>query len=51
MAAIVALRNAADLDPSSPTIFAQLAYNYKRIDDLDMARTLRMRASSWILQT
>lgn len=37
MAAIVALRNAADLDPSSPTIFAQLAYNYKRIDDLDMA--------------
>ena len=37
MAAIVALRNAADLDPSSATIFAQLAYNYKRIDDLKMA--------------
>ena len=37
MAAIVALRNAADLDPSSATIFAQLAYNYKRTDDLKMA--------------
>ena len=37
MAAIVALRNAADLDPNSATIFTQLAYNYKRIDDLKMA--------------
>ena len=37
LGAIVALRNAADLDPTSPTIFAQLAYNYRRIDDLQMA--------------
>ena len=37
MGAIVALRNAADLDPQSATIFAQLAYNYRRIDDLQMA--------------
>ena len=36
-AAIVALRNAADLDPSSPTIYARLAYNYQRIDDAHMA--------------
>jgi tetratricopeptide (TPR) repeat protein len=31
LGAIVALRSAADLDPSSPTIFAQLARNYERI--------------------
>ena len=37
LGAIVALRSAADLDPSSPTIYAQLAYNYQRIDDIRMA--------------
>ena len=37
LGAIVALRNAADLDPTSPTIYARLAYNYQRIDDPQMA--------------
>ena len=37
LGAIVALRNAADLDPTSPTIYARLAYNYQRIDDPPMA--------------
>ena len=37
LGAIVALRNAADLDPTSPTIYARLAYNYQRIDDAHMA--------------
>ena len=37
LGAIVALRNAADLDPTSPTIYARLAYNYQRIDDAKMA--------------
>ena len=37
LGAIVALRNAADLDPASPTIYARLAYNYQRIDDSHMA--------------
>ncbi len=37
LGAIVALRNAADLDPTSPTIYARLAYNYQRIDDAQMA--------------
>ena len=37
LGAIVALRNAADLDPTSPTIYARLAYNYQRIDDSHMA--------------
>ena len=37
LGAIVALRSAADLDPTSPTVYAQLAHNYQRIDDLRMA--------------
>ena len=37
LGAIVALRNAADLDSTSPTIYARLAYNYQRIDDPHMA--------------
>ena len=37
LGAIVALRNAADLDPTSPTIYSRLAYNYQRIDDAHMA--------------
>ena len=37
LGAIVALRNAADLDPTSPTIYTRLAYNYQRIDDAHMA--------------
>jgi tetratricopeptide (TPR) repeat protein len=43
-AAIVALRNAADLDPESPTIFAQLARNYDEIDDYLMAERFAQRA-------
>ena len=37
LGAIVALRSAAALDPTSPTIYAQLAYNYQRIEDMRMA--------------
>jgi len=37
LGAIVALRNAADLDPTSPTIYTRLAYNYQRINDPRMA--------------
>ena len=37
LGAIVALRSAADLDPTSPTIYAQLAHNYQRIEDMRMA--------------
>ena len=37
LGAIVALRSAADLDPTSPTLYARLAYNYQRIDDPHMA--------------
>ena len=37
LGAIVALRSAADLDPTSPTIYARLAYNYQRINDALMA--------------
>ena len=37
LGAIVALRSAADLDPTSPTIYTRLAYNYQRIDDPHMA--------------
>ena len=36
LGAIVALRNAADLDPA-PTIYVQLARNFERIQDLPMA--------------
>ena len=36
LGAIVALRSAADLDPT-PTIYTQLARNYDRIQDYDMA--------------
>lgn len=42
--AIVALRNAADLDPTSPTIFEQLARNYDEIDDFHMAETFSAEA-------
>lgn len=44
LGAIVALRSAADLDPTSPTILAQLAYNYERIRDLGMATSFARRA-------
>ena len=37
LGAIVALRSAADLDPNSPTFYAQLAHNYQRIEDMRMA--------------
>ena len=37
LGAIVALRSAADLDPTSPTIFGQLAHNYRQIEDPRMA--------------
>jgi len=37
LGAIVALRSAADLDPTSPTIFGQLAHNYRQIGDPRMA--------------
>jgi tetratricopeptide (TPR) repeat protein len=39
LGAIVALRSAADLDPTSPTIFAQLARHYRQIGDHRMATT------------
>ena len=42
--AIVALRNAADLDPKSPTIFAQLARNYETTDDYLMAERFAQKA-------
>ena len=35
--AIVALRSAADIDPTSATIFERLAWNYNRIDEYPMA--------------
>lgn len=44
LGAIVALRSAADLDSSSPTILAQLAYNYERIHDLGMAAAFARRS-------
>ncbi|MFH1566437.1 MAG: tetratricopeptide repeat protein [Gemmatimonadota bacterium] len=44
LGAIVALRSAADLDPTSPTIYSQLAYNYERIRDLGMAAIFARRA-------
>ncbi len=44
LGAIVALRSAADLDPSSPTIHAQLARNYDRIRDYRMAAHFARRA-------
>jgi len=44
LGAIVALRSAADLDPSSPTILGQLAHNYERIRDLGMAAAFARRA-------
>ena len=44
LGAIVALRSAADLDPSSPTIHAQLARNYDRIRDYRMAVHFGRRA-------
>ena len=34
---IVALRSAADLDPTSPTIYARLADNYGKIEDYEQA--------------
>ena len=35
--AIVALRSAADLDPTSPTIYARLADHYEKIEDYEQA--------------
>lgn len=43
-AAIVALRNAADLDPTSPTILGRLAYNYEELDDFLMAEAFSRKA-------
>ncbi len=43
-AAIVALRNAADLDPTSPTIYAQLAWDYNEIHDYQMAAVFARKA-------
>jgi tetratricopeptide (TPR) repeat protein len=48
LGAIVALRSAADLDPTSATIYRQLAHNYGRIGDYEMAirfarRTLQLQ--------
>ena len=42
--AIVALRSAADLDPSSPTIHERLALAYDKIDDADMAEEYARKA-------
>ena len=42
--AIVALRSAVDIDPSSPTLFAQLAGNYDRIQDYQQALVFAERA-------
>ena len=44
LGAIVALRSAADLDPSSPIIFAQLARNYRQIGDHRMAAVFAERS-------
>ncbi len=43
-AAIVALRNAADLDPSSPTILSRLADDYEELDDFLMAEAFSRKA-------
>ena len=43
-AAIVALRSAADIDPTSPTIYARLAHNYAEIHDYYMAIIFAHRA-------
>ena len=42
--AIVALRNAADLDPTSPTIYARLAWDYHEINDNHMAAVFARKA-------
>ena len=42
--AIVALRNAADLDPTSPTIYARLARDYHKIRDNHMAAVFARKA-------
>ncbi len=42
--AIVALRSAADLDPSSPTIHERLALAYEKIDDGRMAEIFARKA-------
>ena len=44
LGAIVALRSAADLDPTSATIYRQLAHNYGRIGDYEMAIRFARRA-------
>ncbi|MEE2657919.1 MAG: tetratricopeptide repeat protein [Candidatus Latescibacterota bacterium] len=44
LGAIVALRSAADLDPSSPTIYTQLARNYDDIRDYRMSTTFAEKA-------
>ena len=42
--AIVALRSAADLDPSSPTIYERLAWDYNRIRDYKTATHFARKA-------
>jgi len=44
LGAIVALRSAADLDPTSPTICAQLSLMYERIQDWSMAASFARRS-------
>ncbi len=46
LGAIVALRSAADLDPSSATVFRLLARNYERIGDYDMSIHFARKALS-----
>ena len=44
LGAIVALRSAADLDPTSPTIYSRLADNYEKIEDYEQAIVFAARA-------
>ena len=44
LGAIVALRSAADLDPTSPTIYSRLADNYEQIEDYEQATVFGARA-------
>tara|TARA_B100000686_G_C16746141_1_gene949545 strand:- start:176 stop:2014 length:1839 start_codon:yes stop_codon:yes gene_type:complete len=44
LGAIVSLRSAADLDPTSPMIFERLAHNYEKIQDYRQAIVFATRA-------
>ena len=46
LGAIVALRSAADLDPTSATIYTQLALMYERIQDWSMAAAFARAAGT-----